>query len=290
MKKKMFIVLALVLVGATVVALASCLGNDGDKTTDPTVTGTGTSSAAVVEDLAYITANKKLVIGITDFEPMDYQDANGKWIGFDAELAEKVCEKLGVTADFKLIVWAQNVTELNGKTIDCIWNGYTIDAKRKENVSFSEEYMLNKQVIVIRKADASKYTDIASLKDASFVAEDGSAGEKAIKADAVLKDNKYVALSGQTDALKEVIAKTSDAAVIDYTMAKYLLSKESGDFKDLAILDVKFSDDEYYGIGFRKGSDLTAKVNEILAGLEADGTIKEIAEKYGLADSLVKIK
>lgn len=278
MKKKMFIVLALVLVGATVVALASCLGKDTD------------TPAAVVEDLAYITANKKLVIGITDFEPMDYQDASGKWIGFDAELAEKVCEKLGVTADFKLIEWKQNVTELNGKTIDCIWNGYTIDEDRQKKVSFSEEYMLNKQVIVIRKADASKYTDIASLKDASLVAEENSAGENSIKADATLKDNNYVALSGQTDALKEIIAKTSDAAVIDYTMAKYLLSKESGDFKDLAILDVKFSDDEFYGIGFRKGSDLTAKVNEILAGLEADGTIKEIAEKYGLADSLVKIK
>lgn len=288
MKKKVFIILCLVLVGATVVALASCLGNGNDNTTDST--DSGTSAAAVVEDLAYITANKKLVIGITDFEPMDYQDASGKWIGFDAELAEKVCEKLGVTADFKLIDWAQNVTELNGKTIDCIWNGYTIDEDRQKKVSFSEEYMLNKQVIVIRKADASKYTDIASLKDASLVAEDSSAGEKSIKADSVLKDNKYVALSGQTDALKEVIAKTSDAAVIDYTMAKYLLSKESGDFTDLVILDVKFSDDEFYGIGFRKGSDLTAKVNEILADLEADGTIKAIAEKYGLADSLVKIK
>lgn len=275
MKKKLLVVLSLVLVAAGVFALASCDGNKEDKANG---------------DLAYITANEKLVIGITDFEPMDYQDENGKWVGFDAELAEKVCEKLGVTAEFQLINWDTKFEELDGKTIDCIWNGFTIDEKRSENVDFSKKYMLNKQVIVIREEDSSKYTDIASLADATLTAESGSAGEKAIEGNETLKNNTYVEQATQTDALKEVLAKTSDATVIDYTMAEYLLNKEGGDFTSLVILETEFMPDEFYGIGFRKGSDLTDKVNEILAELETEGTITEIAENYGLADSLVSVK
>lgn len=288
MKKKISIVICLVLAAVTVFTLTSCLGNgDGDtKTTD----GSSTTAAPVVKDLENILANKKLVIGITDFEPMDYQDANGKWIGFDAELAEKVCEKLGVTAEFKLIIWDKNIIELNGKTIDCIWNGFTIDEDRAANVTFSKEYMINRQAIVINKDNAEKFTDIASLNDASFTAEKGSAGEKAIKANATLKDNKYVGVNGQIDALKEVLSKTSDAAVLDYTMGAYLINKEGSDFAKLMVLDAEITAKEYYGIGFRKGSDLADKVNGILKDLEADGTIKAIAEKYGLADSLVTIK
>ena len=288
MKKKISIVICLVLAAVTVFTLTSCLGNgDGDtKTTD----GSSTTAAPVVKDLENILANKKLVIGITDFEPMDYQDANGKWIGFDAELAEKVCEKLGVSAEFKLIIWDKNFIELFCNTIDCIWIGFTIDEDRAANVTFSKEYMINRQAIVINKDNAEKFTDIASLNDASFTAEKGSAGEKAIKANATLKDNKYVGVNGQIDALKEVLSKTSDAAVLDYTMGAYLVNKEGSDFAKLMVLDAEITAKEYYGIGFRKGSDLAAKVDEVLAELEADGTIKAIAEKYGLADSLVKIK
>ena len=118
------------------------------------------------------------------------------------------------------------------------------------------------------------------------MAEAGSAGEDAVSANEVLKDNTYIGQSGQTDALKEVIAKTADAAVIDYTMAAYLINKEEGDFTTLTILDTEFAAEEYYAIGFRKGSDLTEKVDSILAELKADGTITAIAEKYGLAESL----
>ncbi len=269
MKKKILAIICLALAGVAVFTLASCMGKE-----------------TTLEDVAYITANKKLVIGITDFEPMDYQDASGKWVGFDAELAEKVCEKLGVTAQFQLINWDNKIEELNGKTIDCIWNGFTVNAERQGQVSFSKEYMINKQVIVIRKGDSSKYTDVASLTDAALVAEAGSAGEDAVSANEVLKDNTYIGQSGQTDALKEVIAKTADAAVIDYTMAAYLINKEEGDFTTLTILDTEFAAEEYYAIGFRKGSDLTEKVDSILAELKADGTITAIAEKYGLAESL----
>lgn len=290
MKKKITVLICLVLAAVSVFTLTSCLGKGDNDNSTTTTDPTGTTEAPVVKDLEAITANKKLVIGITDFEPMDYQDADGKWIGFDADLAEKVCEKLGVTAEFKLIVWDKNIVELNGKTIDCIWNGFTIDEDRAKNVTFSKEYMINRQSIVIHKDNSANFKDIATLDKASFTAENGSAGEKAIKANDTLKDNKYVGVSGQIDALKEVLAKTSDAAVLDYTMAAYLINKEGSDFANLMVLDDEISAKEYYGIGFRKGSDLADKVNEILAELEADGTIKAIAEKYGLEDSLVKIK
>ena len=104
-----------------------------------------------------------------------------------------------------------------------------------------------------------------------------------------IADAVYVEKSIQLDALTEVKALTSDAAVIDYVMANYLVNKEGSDFADLEILDMGLSDDEFYGIAFRKGSDLTAKVNEILAELEADGTIAAIAEKYALNDALVSV-
>lgn len=277
MKKNLLAALSLFLAGAMIFAFASCTSQS--------------STAATVEDLAYVTANGKMIIGITDFEPMDFQDADGKWTGFDAELAEKVCEKLGVEADFQLVDWTKKEAELNSKTIDCIWNGFTINDERKEEISFSQGYMLNKQVIVIRKDDADKYTDLASLTSAAFTAEGGSAGEDVLKNNDTLKDVTYIDADGQTDALKEVLAMTSDAAVIDYTMAKYLIEKKGGDFSNLAILDFSgFASDEYYGIGFRKGSDLTAKVDEILDEFQADGTITALAEKYELQDAVKDIK
>ncbi len=306
MKKKILAVLSLVLIGAMVFAFASCKGNGSDTTTGTGTTGTGTTgtgttgtgttgagttaAAATLKEWDTISESKKLIIGITDYEPMDYQDADEKWIGFDADLANAVCKKLGIKAEFKEITnWDNNIIELNSKSIDCIWNGFTIDADRSAKVSFSQKYMKNKQAIVIRGEDASKYTDLASLATATLTAEGTtSAGAKAIQANATLKAAKYVESDGQTKALQELIAKTSDAAVIDYTMANYLINKSGSSFSSLKILEIAdFADTEYYGIGFRKGSDLTAKVDAVIDELQADGTVKAIAEKYGLADALV---
>ncbi|MDR0952383.1 MAG: transporter substrate-binding domain-containing protein [Oscillospiraceae bacterium] len=237
-------------------------------------------------DLAYITGNGKMIIGYTVYEPMNYTDADGKFTGFDTEFAEAVCEKLGVEPDFVEIIWDTKETELAAKTIDCIWNGLTINADRKAAMSISDPYVKNAQVIVVH-AD-SGITSTADLVGKTVVAEVASAGELQIIGDdetepeANLAQATYISMAKQTDCLLEVKAGTADAAVLDWTLAKSMIG-EGTDYSDLVmIMDLELATEEY-GIAFRQGSDVTAKVNEIIAQLVADGTLPALAEKYGLS-------
>ncbi len=183
------------------------------------------SKASGDSDLDYIKKNGKMIIGYTVYDPMNYTDDNGEFVGFDTEFAKAVCEKLGVTPEFVEINWDTKEIELNAKSIDCIWNGFTINEEREENLDFSIPYILNKQVVVIRKADKDKYTDTASLASAKLAAETASAGEDAIKDDENLSKASYTAVPKQTDALLEVKASTVDAAVLDYTLANSMVGK-----------------------------------------------------------------
>ena len=241
-------------------------------------------AAPAVEDsdLAYIVGNSKMVIGITEYAPMNYYDEAGKLIGFDTEYAEAVCAKLGVTPEFVVINWDTKEMELEAKNIDCIWNGFTITDERKEALEFTDPYVKNMQVVVIKADNAATYVDTASLAGANLVAEMGSTGESSIADDANLSQASYVGVSKMADALLEVKAGTADAAVIDYVMAKAMVG-EGTDYADLMIMDGVELAYEEYGVGFRKGSDAAAAVNEATAALIAEGTLPEIAAKYGLA-------
>ena len=118
-------------------------------------------ATAADSDLAYIQEKGNMIIGYTVYEPMNYTDENGEFTGFDTELATLVCEKLGVEPVFQEIDWNTKEVELNGKTIDCIWNGMTLDADREANMACTKPYVKNAQVVVM-KADA-EYTDTSSL-------------------------------------------------------------------------------------------------------------------------------
>ncbi|HWQ51196.1 MAG TPA: transporter substrate-binding domain-containing protein [Terriglobales bacterium] len=274
MKVKKFAALLLAIV--LVFALAACA-----KKADAEVPETPETPVAE-DDLSYVTANGKLLIGYTVYEPMNYTDAAGSFTGFDTEFANAVCEKLGVTPEFVEINWDTKVIELDAKSIDCIWNGMTITEELKANIAISDPYVKNMQVVVIRSADAAKYADTASLSGANLVAEAGSAGESVIAGDADLAKATYVAVSKQTDALMEVKAGTSDAAVLDWTLAKSMVG-EGTDYAELQMVDGLELSVEEYGIGFRKDSTLCTKVNELMSGLIADGTLPALAEKYGLS-------
>ena len=230
-------------------------------------------------DLAYIKENGKMVIGYTVYAPMNYTDDNGNFTGFDTELAIAVCEKLGVTPEFVEIDWDAKEIELNSKNIDCIWNGFTITEERKENISFTKPYIENKQVVVIKKADAEKYTDAASLSAAKLVAEISSAGESAIADDENLAKATYTAVAKQTDALMEVKAGTADAAVLDVTLANAMIGEGTG-YEDLQLVEGLDLSVEFYGVGFRKGGDTAAEVDKIFDELIADGTIEALGAKY----------
>ena len=228
-------------------------------------------------DLAYVKKNGKLIVGITDYAPMDYKDENGEWTGFDAEFARLVAAELGVEVEFFVIAdWGQKFYELETKNIDCVWNGMTITEEALLNASVSDPYVINAQVIVMKADVVGNYADVDSIKGLAFAVESGSAGEAAL-VDLGITD--YTALQDQTSALMEVAAGTADACVIDITMAN-AMTGEGTSYADLAP-GISLTSEEY-GIAFRKDSDITAKVNEIMAKLMADGTLQALADKYQL--------
>ena len=148
-----------------------------------------------------------------------------------------------------------------------------------------DPYIKNYQVVVIRAADADKYTSTESLAGANLDAEAGSAGEAAVAADEFLSQASYTSVVKQTDALLEVKSGAADAAVMDFVLANTLAG--TGDYSDLMVIpDLELSVEEY-GIGFRQGSDLTAAVNQAMQELIDDGTLNELAVKYELADLLL---
>ncbi len=237
---------------------------------------------AVEEDLAYIQEKGTLVVGITDFEPMDYKDEEGNWIGFDADMANAFAESLGVEAEFVEIDWDNKELELDGRTIDCVWNGMTLTDEVLSAMSCSNAYSSNSQVIVLSTAsDESYQEDIWEAMDSmTFAVEAGSAGEAAAE-DYGLNTT---AVGSQADALMEVEAGTSDAAIIDLLMAE-AMTGEGTSYEDLE-MSVTLVDEEY-GVGFRRGSDLVDLLNSFFAESYSDGTMTEIAETYGIEGSII---
>lgn len=174
------------------------------------------------DDWAYIKGKGTLVIGITDYKPMDYRDDNGEWIGFDADYARAVCEKLGVTPVFKEIDWDYKTMALAAKDIDCVWNGMTITDAIEAAADCTAPYMYNTQVAVVKKTDAENYKAVDDLAGKSIAAEAGSAGEAVVKENDALKDG-LKGVTAQTDALLEVLSGASDVAIVDLTLAKALI-------------------------------------------------------------------
>lgn len=231
--------------------------------------------------MEYVKDKGTLVVGITNFEPMDYKDENGDWIGFDADLAKAFAESLGVDVEFVEIDWDNKILELEGKTIDCVWNGMTLTEEVTSSMECTDAYLENAQVVVVPADVADKYQDEDSLADLSFAAEAGSAGEEELEA----RGLNVTPVTAQADALMEVEAGTSDAAVIDLLMAAAMIG-EGTSYADLTYT-VSLNSEEY-GVGFRKGSDLTDELNDFFTASYEDGTIQELAEQYGVQAALIQ--
>ena len=228
-------------------------------------------------DLETIKKNGKIVVGITDYAPMDFKDENGEWTGFDAEFAQLFAEELGVDCEFFVISdWGKKFLELETKQIDAVWNGMTITEEAKLNASVSNPYVVNAQVLVMKADALAAYPDAASIADLAVAVENGSAGQTAAE-EAGVKN--IVLVQDQGAALMEVAAGTSDACVIDITMAN-AMTGEGTSYADLAY-SLSLTSEEY-GVAFRKDSDLTAKFNEFMAKITADGTLQALADKYSL--------
>jgi polar amino acid transport system substrate-binding protein len=227
-------------------------------------------------DLAYVKGKGKLIVGITDFAPMDYKNDNGEWIGFDADMAKAFAASLGVEVEFIEIDWDNKIMELDNKFIDVVWNGMTLTEDVKAAMECSNAYANNAQVVIVPVDVADQYQTVESVANLTFAVENGSAGQTAAQ-DIGVKN--IVALQDQAAALMEVAAGTADACVIDITMA-YAMTGEGTNYADLAP-GISLTE-ELYGVSFRKGSDLAPKFNEFMAGLKKDGTLQALADKYDL--------
>ena len=256
-------VLSMLLCAGIVVTMLAGCGSEGNA-------GSG-GDAAETSDMDYVKEKGTLVVGITNFEPMDYKDSSGEWVGFDADLAREFAESLGVEVEFVEIDWENKILELDGKTIDCVWNGMTLTPEVTSAMDCTDAYLENAQVVVVPSDVADQYQDEDSLADLSFAAEAGELNVTPVTA--------------QADALMEVAAGTSDAAVIDLLMAAAMIG-EGTSYSDLTYT-VHLNSEEY-GVGFRKGSDLKAELNDFFAKAYEDGSIRELAEKYGVQAALIE--
>ena len=239
------------------------------------------SSKAEKTDSEKIAENGKLVVGITDFAPMDYKDENENWIGFDADMAAAFAKSLGVEVEFVEIEWDNKVFELNNGTIDCVWNGMTLTDEVTSAMDCSQAYCNNAQVVIVNKDVADKYKTAEDCKELNFAVESGSAGNAEAKANGF----NYTEVKDQATALMEVKAGTCNAAIIDSLMAAAMVG-EGTSYADLTYTVALNS--EEYGVGFRKGSDLVQKLNDFFAASKADGSMEACAEKYGVQAALIK--
>ena len=228
-------------------------------------------------DKAAIKKAGKIVVGITDYAPMDYKDENGEWTGFDAEFARLFAAELGVDCEFFVIPdWGTKFMELETKQIDCVWNGMTITDEAKLNSSVSDPYVINAQVIVMKNDALANFASVDALAGLTIAVESGSAGESCANEIAGVE---VIPLQNQGSALMEVAAGTSDACIIDITMANAM----TGEGTSYADLGYQLSlSEELYGVSFRKDSDLTAAFNAFMAKIKADGTLQALADKYDL--------
>ena len=295
--------IAMLLAALMVFSMAACAAKNepaADQTNDQPAADTQTSEpaedtasgedaapaadqTAADSDMAYVQSKGTLVVGITDFAPMDYQNESGEWIGFDADMAKAFAESLGVSVEFVEIDWDNKLLELGSKSIDCVWNGMTLTDEVTSAMSCSNAYCNNSQVVIVPADKAADYADVEACKALSFAVEAGSAG----MAEVEKLGASFTEVKDQATALMEVAAGTADAAVIDSLMAGAMVGEGTGYDSLTYTVSLNAEEGEQYGVGFRQGSDLAAMLNSFFAASYADGSMLECAETYGIQAALI---
>ena len=295
--------IAMLLAALMVFSMAACAAKNepaADQTNDQPAADTQTSEpaedtasgedaapaadqTAADSDMAYVQSKGTLVVGITDFAPMDYQNESGEWIGFDADMAKAFAESLGVSVEFVEIDWDNKILELGSKSIDCVWNGMTLTDEVTSAMSCSNAYCNNSQVVIVPADKAADYADVEACKALSFAVEAGSAG----MAEVEKLGASFTEVKDQATALMEVAAGTSDAAVIDSLMAGAMVGEGTSYDSLTYTVSLNAEEGEQYGVGFRQGSDLAAALNDFFAAASADGSMQACAETYGIQAALI---
>ena len=276
MNKKIGIIFALVLVAFLVMGTASAglfdfLGGDS-----------ASGDAAGNDESTFI-------VGFdAEFPPYGYKDDSGNYTGFDLDLAKEVCERNNWTFQAQPIDWDAKDAELESGSIDCIWNGFTIDG-RENDYLWSNPYFDNKQIFVV-KSD-SGISSVADLEGKTVETQKDSSALAALQGDNKTIADTFGTLTEVADyntAFMDLESGACDAVAMDIGVAEYdIKNKDNPD--DFSILD-EYITTEKYGIGFKKGNDaLKDQVQSTLDEMFKDGTVLKIAEKYGISeDALIQ--
>lgn len=273
---------ALLAVGAITLGLISGCGSKEEGTAEETAV---TEENAGVEETTR-TENERTTFTVgfdAEFPPYGYMDENGDYTGFDLELAQEVCDRRGWELVKQPIDWDSKDMELSSGSIDCIWNGFTMNG-REDAYTFSVPYVDNSQVFVVKTdAGITAFDDLAGKivgvqKDSSALA--------ALESDAADLAATFGELNQYADyntGFMDLEAGAIDAIAIDIGVANYQIESRGGGY---VILDEKLAT-EQYGIGFLLGNDeLKGQVEATLLEMADDGKFMEIAKKYGLEDSV----
>lgn len=226
---------------------------------------------------------KTIVIGFDNtFVPMGFQDKSGKNIGFDIDLANEVFKKYNIKVQWQAINWDLKETELKNGNIDLIWNGYSKTSEREKTVLFSDEYMINEQVIVTKKSKNIVNKD--QLKDKVLGAQTGSSGYDSFNSNPeilkrIVKNNDATQYESFNEALIDLENDRIDALLIDRVYANYYL-KQQNKIQDYNIINAGFEGDSF-AVGARKAdTTLVKKVNEAFKELYKEGKFQEISNKW----------
>ncbi|MBE6498978.1 MAG: amino acid ABC transporter substrate-binding protein [Methanobrevibacter thaueri] len=276
MKKKIGILLALVLVAFLVMGTASAGLFDF-------LGGNNSSNNSIAND------ENTFVVGFdAEFPPYGYKDDSGNYTGFDLDLAKEVCERNNWTFQAQPIDWDAKDAELESGSIDCIWNGFTIDG-RENDYLWSNPYFDNKQIFVV-KADSGIST-IADLSGKNVETQKDSSALAALEGDNSTISETFGSLTQVADyntAFMDLESGACDAVAMDIGVAEYDI-KNKNNSDDFSILD-EYITTEKYGIGFKKGNDaLKDQVQKTLDEMFEDGTVAKIAKEYGISkDALIQ--
>lgn len=270
MKKISLAVFAMMMV-AMLAVFAGC------SSSSDTNSGTADSGTAQDNSLQNVLDKGTLVLGLDDsFPPMGFRDENNNIVGFDIDVATEVANRMGVELKLQPIEWSTKEMELNTGSVDCLWNGLSIDDERKQAMDLSEPYMTNRMVLVV--LNDSEYTDQASLTGKTIGVQNGSTAEKILEESDFSKTiGNTIGFKDNVTAFMELETKGIDAIFMDEVVANYAITSQNKDFK---VLEDGLTEEEY-AVGFKKGNTaLKNEVQKYIDEMKADGTMTQISEKW----------
>lgn len=254
--------------------LAGC-GASPASSTDGSASGSGSASASA--DTSAATTGTLIVGFDQSYPPYGFVGDDGSYTGFDLDLAQAVADKLGWKVKLEAIDWDAKDTLLDSGAINCIWNGFTMEG-REDDYTFSDPYMLNAQVVVVKK-DSGIASD-ADLAGKTVITQVDSAAEDVLEGDKKDLASTFASLETIGDyntVFMQLESGAVDAVACDLSIAQYQMAAKPDAY---VMLDERLSE-ENYAVGFKKGDTETAeKVTEALRELDADGTVQQLCEKY----------